>query len=558
MEKRKKGNKIEARFVSAMEKVFFDGIPKNDISRVSMLKNERLNVQACFRQKSFRRVRYEIFGELASYVLAREVDYGKGYYNLRPDSDDYFIFQDGRETLYPDILRPITGTVALYPDSWAALWLTVYSTEDLPCGNFGLGVRVYDEGGELLAEEVLNVDVIDERLVETDLIVSNWLYCDSICMYHGVEIFSEDFYSLLGEYLNSACRHGVNTLYVPLFTPPLDTQVGKDMKTVQAVGVYKNNGRYSFDFSQLKRLLVFARERKIRYFELSHLATQWGAKYAPKIMAMVDGVEQKIFGWSTYSLGAEYVDFLSAFLPELTKFLKEENLTDCVLAHISDEPRLSHLDDYIHIKETVKRFLGDIPICDALSSYEFFERKAVDLPIVDIAYADKFVKAGVRYMAYYYCANHQKYISNRFLSMPSQRNRILGAQLYLNNAVGFLHWGFNFYKSYLSKEWVEPFMTTDAGGMFQSGDSFVVYPSEKGVWESLRLEVFSDAMSDYRALKTLEKKKGREYVCALLTDAGMRGYVQYDRDDRAHFMLREKINACIADTKPSCLYKKKQ
>lgn len=88
-------------------------------------------------------------------------------------------------------------------------------------------------------------------------------------------------------------------------------------------------------------------------------------------------------------------------------------------------------------------------------------------------------------------------------------------------------------------------MVTDAGGFFQSGDSFVVYPASDGVWDSLRLEVFSDGIEDYRALKTLEKKRGREFVVGLLKAEGMNGYKMYRRDANRHFDFREKINAFI-------------
>ena len=123
-------------------------------------------------------------------------------------------------------------------------------------------------------------------------------------------------------------------------------------------------------------------------------------------------------------------------------------------------------------------------------------------------------------------------------------------QMYLNGASGFLHWGFNFYNSYLSKEEIDPFMTTDAGGFFQSGDSFVVYPARDGVWDSLRLEVFSDGLEDYRALKTLERQRGRAFTESLLRDEGMAGYKIYRRDANRHFDFREKINALISETAP--------
>ena len=50
---------------------------------------------------------------------------------------------------------------------------------------------------------------------------------------------------------------------------------------------------------------------------------------------------------------------------------------------------------------------------------------------------------------------------------------------------------------------IDPFFITDCMGKFQSGDSFVVYPDENGVIESMRNEAFLQGVQDYLALKLL-------------------------------------------------------
>ena len=64
------------------------------------------------------------------------------------------------------------------------------------------------------------------------------------------------------------------------------------------------------------------RECGIEYFEMSHLFTQWGAKHAPKIVAIDSkGREKKIFGWKTRTSSKEYDKFLRAFASELIKII---------------------------------------------------------------------------------------------------------------------------------------------------------------------------------------------------------------------------------------------
>ena len=129
--------------------------------------------------------------------------------------------------------------------------------------------------------------------------------------------------------------------------------------------------------------------------------------------------------------------------------------------------------------------------------------------------------------------------------MPSQRNRILGMQLYFNEIKGFLHWGYNFYNNATSTRAIDPYQVTDADGAFESGDSFMVYPAKDTVRESIRNEVFYDGINDYRALKTLENLYGKEYVVKLLRKQKMQGFTKYKKSAKWHLHFRELINTLI-------------
>ena len=102
---------------------------------------------------------------------------------------------------------------------------------------------------------------------------------------------------------------------------------------------------------------------------MSHLFSQWGAKYAPKVVATVNGKKEKIFGWHTPAVG-EYTKFLESFLPQLTAKLREWGIADATYFHISDEPREEHLESYKAAKESLGNMLDGFHTFDALSSYE--------------------------------------------------------------------------------------------------------------------------------------------------------------------------------------------
>ena len=160
--------------------------------------------------------------------------------------------------------------------------------------------------------EVLNAQLPPQKLINT-----HWFHTDCLAVYYRIGVFSEEYWRIVGNFMKSAAEHGINMILTPLFTPPLDTMPGTERPTVQLVDVTRKKGRYSFGFRKLERWIELAEKCGIRYFEISHLFTQWGAKFTPKIMAKVDGAEKRIFGWDVKSDSREYTEFLDAFLPEL-------------------------------------------------------------------------------------------------------------------------------------------------------------------------------------------------------------------------------------------------
>ena len=132
--------------------------------------------------------------------------------------------------------------------------------------------------------------------------------------------------------------------------------------------------------------------------------------------------------------------------------------------------------------------------------------------------------------------------------MPSARNRIIGMQLYKFEIEGFLHWGYNFYNSQFSYESINPFLCSDAGAFFPSGDAYSVYPGKNGTpWPSLRQLVFGEDLQDLRALKLCEQLYGREYTMELL-EQGVAPitFDSYPKDADYILNLRQRINQAIA------------
>ena len=132
--------------------------------------------------------------------------------------------------------------------------------------------------------------------------------------------------------------------------------------------------------------------------------------------------------------------------------------------------RLDHQENYGKAVEILRKHLKGFKICDALSNVEFYKNGLVSTPIPAEDHIEPFVEAGVSPLWTYYCCGQFFKVSNRFLHMPSSRNRILGALLYRYNIAGFLQWGYNFYYAQHSLFPIDPWQIQDSNYAFPAGD----------------------------------------------------------------------------------------
>ena len=533
--------------LSSLAKVFSDEKPSDEnFSSFSMLKNERSSFQLAVCSSEDTELSIDITGwnsEKVSMFIVREIPSDLPAYD---DSDDYFIKKT--PGMYPDLLEPVSGNIALVGGKWYSIWFELDSS-GVAAGLHTITVSANDDKGNTFSDSI-HVEIIDAALPEQSLICTFWFHCDCLATYYNVEVFSEEHWMIIENYVKNAVRHGVNFILTPLFTPPLDTMVGGERPTVQLVDVEKNGEDYQFGFDRLKRWIDMCDRCGVKYFEMSHLYTQWGALHAPKIVGKVNGHEKKLFGWKTWAGSKEYNKFLTHFAEALIKFIDENGVRERCYFHVSDEPSLSNYPTYKKRSEVINRLFTGFKIIDALSDIKFYEKGVVEYPIPSNNSVDDFVGKTNEFWTYYCCGQHREYVSNRFFAMPSARNRILGIQLYSYNATGFLQWGYNFWYSQFSKYPIDPYKVTDAGKAFPSGDAFVVYPGADGnPLNSLRLKVFYDAVQDFAAMKLLESIIGRAKVMEIIEDEAGRPVTMKKYPHGNDFILktRERINKAIKE-----------
>lgn len=519
--------------LSSLEKVFPEIDPEEDKRRegFSCLDNEPLSFQIAYKFDGdevrattvFARITTELPVSLYSVGFVPVLQAGD------PNLNDQY-----RAGLFPDRLlekkvNPKIGIkhypwrgihieedavhIAARSDSWGSLWITVNENKKkIKSGTYPIKVEFFgQEKGSKLGEATLSVKVIAASLPKQTLKVTNWFHCDCLCDAHSVEPFTPRFWELFADYVKKASLNGMNMLLTPCFTPPLDTPIGCERKTVQLIGVTLENGDYTFDFSLLEKYIEVAKKNGIEYFEHSHLFTQWGAKNAPKIMATVDGKYKRLFGWDTVAWGRKYKTFLRAYIPALLAFLKERKLDKKFIFHISDEPAPHNRVTYQKARATVCDLLDGYTVGDALSHYEYYREGLVTTPIVMTTEIKHFYGRTKHLWAYYTGGQCSDGLSNRKLNCSGERNRMLGIQLYMHDIEGFLHWGYNFWYDTLSQGFTDPNTDGSFFGGANPATAYLVYPALRGgCIQSIRQKVFGEGLNDMRALQLLEKLIGKK------------------------------------------------
>ena len=576
MDKTKK--ELETKVISSLAKVFPDEVKGETLKKATLLQNEPFSFQIAFKSTSGRaveplyvRVESDIDLKYVSEYLVGYVPITRG---VHINTDEFY----DRKTagLYPDMLleRKTNAEVSddgswghrwfeqdqnhlvnASNDSYQSLWFTVNENgEKLDCGKHTIKVSFYSAlENKLVSSDTLELEIIPASLPKQELIYTCWMHYDCLADLYGTEVFSDRHFEIIRSFLLAAVKNGMNMIFLPAFTPPLDISVGKERKTVQLVKVALNDGEYSFDFSLMERFIDMCRECGFTHFEHSHLFTQWGAKHAPKIMATVQGEYKKLFGWETDATGKEYAEFLNCYLAQLKKFLDKVGVGKNILFHISDEPQDEHFSYYENAKKLVEHNIEGYTIADALSHFKFYQNGSTKLPIVDIASGelDKFVENCEDFWVYYTGGPQiSEGYSNRMINATSARNRVLGIQLYVSGAKGFLHWGYNYYYDVLSHGIFNP--TYNPCGYSQlmgagAGTCFVVYPDTSGkAIESMRLKVFYEGLNDHRALKKLESLIGStatlEFIKQHLGDVNFK----FCPSATQLFEFRQKLNKEIS------------
>jgi len=383
-----------------------------------------------------------------------------------------------------------------------AFWISVRPGPDAAPGRHAITVIASPETGRPIRHR-LAVRLHDLTLQpRRGFDVTHWFYNDALIHWYGTTLFDDRYWEILPRYIRNVVEHGQNTLYVPVFTPPLDgVKLPSQLLRVRRAG----RDRYAFDWQDVARYVRLARRQGIERFEWCHPFTQWGVRHAIRIYDGQGEGEKMLWPAETGALSPVYRRFLAQYLPALRRFLEAEKLQHDSFFHVSDEP---HGDEALQNYKAARGLLTELApwmkVMDALTDIRYGRERLTDMPVPSIQTALAFVREAIPCWCYYCCGPRGRFL-NRLLDTPLAKIAMHGFLFYRWPLKGFLHWGYNYWYESKTRNLIDPFTVLDGKRWpnWPYGDPFVVYPGPDGPLDSIRWELFGEALQDYALLQTL-------------------------------------------------------
>lgn len=506
---------------SSIKRVY-PGTEAVECTKITMLtaRNDQVSFQACVRNLTENpvHVQLRVDGADGLDITVRRVGYVP-LPHFTPNVPIEHIEGIGQlPGLAPDPLFPESDIVA-GPFETQAFWLTVRVPAEVEPKLRPLSVQFFTND-ILMSSLTAEIDTRPLIVKTTAFPVIQWFYADSLCDWYKLEPYEPKFWPILENYIRDLVQHGCSSLYVPIITPPTDgIKRPHQLLKVTEPSV----GQYEFDFTDVEKWVDIGLSQGVQYFEWTHWFWQWGVQWALRVYRSNADRESLLWPHETSATSQTYRNFLSQLFPVLKQFLDRKGIQDRSFFHVSDEPHgVEHMNNYKAARQMLRELAPWMKVMDALSEVEYGKQKLTDMPVPSISVAHEYAAAGIPSWVYYCCGPRGEYL-NRFLDTPLTKIKMHGWLFRKLNALGFLHWGYNYWYAAGSQRMIDPFSENAAGNWpgWSSGDPFVVYPGVEGPIDSIRWEIFGESLRDYALLESA----GIESDDPILAD--IKGYAEF-------------------------------
>ncbi len=404
--------------------------------------------------------------------------------------------------LVPDPLYPLSKVDA-NPYETRSFWISLQVPAGIQPGIHSYTISLKWKEGKEIKEKTLTLKLQVANLVikpRHDFHVTHWWRGEAISLQYKTAMFDEKWWQLTRTLMKNLIEHGNDVAFIQnffefrsLFKQPCQMLIVDE----------PSPGKYKFDWSRIKRFTDMCKELGYRQFEWAHLWLYWDVQNAMHVYTVKNGSYQLLWDEHLPATSPVYINFLKQYLPELHRFLQKENLLNNSYFHLSDEPGGEHIDNYKKARNILHELAPWMKVMDALSDVRYGKEHLTDIPVPIISSAANYLKEQIPHWVYFCTGPRDKWL-NRFFDTPLPKLRMAGWLFYHFKALGFLHWGYNFWYKLDREEAGDPFTDGSAYSYpgIAAGDPFVVYPGPDGPYDSIRWEVFAESLQDYAILQS--------------------------------------------------------
>ena len=405
---------------------------------------------------------------------------------------------------------------------YSLLNLKIYIPEKIDSGNhfvdlsFKIGSKTFD-----LKLKVNVYDYVIPKLSESNFFYTNWFNLGKMEEYHGVERWTDEWYTMLDKYAKVMAEGRQNCIIIP------------------GELIYLSDGEFQLDEQKMISFINIFRKYGFKYFESPHLLNRgvnddWGN---PELKTRL----KKVGYYSD-----EGKNEIASIINKIRDFTEKYNLKNQWLQHIADEPTSINAQCYVDVAKQIKEIYPEIKIMEATNTRDSLG-DAIDIwcPIINdfqenLDFFREREKKGEKILVYTCLVPGGKWL-NRTLDMEKLRQVYFGWGGSKYNTLGYLHWGLNQYKADPFKQSVvkHPSPAASSNNYLPAGDTHVIYPGKNGPLSSLRFEAHRIGAEDYEMLESLKIKNSK--IHKKLINKIFKNYTDYSLNINKYLRVKKKL-----------------
>lgn len=423
-----------------------------------------------------------------------------------------------------EALAPIAGGAFTPTGATAAVR---FKLKKFPAKPGALAVNLVFAQGAQSVRRAFKVNVHGARVPDVgrgSFKYTNWFNLTDMATRHGLELWSDAHFEMIGRYAKLAAEGRQNCAWIPLsnvFDVKNGTPVLNEARLARIVDVYTAAG--------------------IWWIEGGHLCRfngGWGAKnFLPLFSKNV----------STTPAGA--ADVARIAVP-LVAAVEKHGWKDRWIQHVADEPDVVNAAEYRQTCAIARRYMPGVKMMDAVENCAVAGALDMLCPKVDMWQKDRaafdFQRTNCHDSVWCYtcCVPGGRWL-NRTLDCHLLKPLYVFWCCSEFGLDGFLHWGYNMYQKNH-----DPFNNTtvdnwgtNGGSALPPGDTHVVYPGAVGPWSGARFEATRQGVEDYELLEQLRHRDAAKF--GELSRRVVRSFNDYELDVKLYRATRREILSAL-------------